>query len=354
MTGFETGRKIKCHLKTAHVPVLQVSSSSADSHDKAFSSDTEGDGYLVEPIQPQELLATIRTLLRLAAREGENSRLIEQMVEQGRLLNLSNDAIIVRALDNRIVYWNHGAEQMYGWKDDEAIGRNLYDLLGTQFVEPLEDILTQLHRDDRWMGECTQTRRDGVRITVSTRWALDRNAQGRIGSILQTDNDITHRRDAEERVRLSEKLIRRINDVMPAILYVTDLLDTRTVWDNLDIYHALGYSQEDSLRMAGQVLHTLLHPEDWVRYRNHAERLRKLADGAAAEFDYRMRHADGSWRWLHSRDMVFQRRRPSPSFCRRRAGDLRTQACRGGPAPFPRLHSPDHRYRSEFHLYQGS
>jgi PAS domain S-box-containing protein len=307
MTGFEVCRKIKAHPSTAHVLVLHVSTTHPDSENTGAYVDTVADGYLVEPIQPQELLASTRALLRLAEREGENRRLTEQMVEQARLLNLSNDAIIVRALDDRIVYWNHGAEEMYGWKGDEAIGRNLYDLLGTQFSEPLENIVTQLHRDNRWIGECTQTRRDGARITVATRWALDRDVQSKIGSILQTDNDITLWRDAEERVRLTEELVRRINDVTPAILYVTELLDTRTIWDNRDMYSALGYSPEDSQRMGEQALHTLLYPEDWVRYRDHAERLRKLADGEAAEFDYRMRHADGTWRWLHSRDMVLQR-----------------------------------------------
>jgi PAS domain S-box-containing protein len=305
-TALDVCREIKSHAATAHVLILQISDACTGS-DQRLCADTQADGYLVEPIQPQELLATTRTLLRLAEREAHLHHLIEPMVEQARLLDLSSDAIIVRALDDRIMYWNRGAEEVYGWKDDEAVGRNLYELLRTEFSEPLGDILAQLYRNNRWIGECSQIRCDGARITVATRWALDRDAQGQAGSILQSDNDITRWKDAEERVRRSEEFMRRVIEVTPAILYVNDLLDTHTVWDNRDMYSGLGYSPEAIQRMGGEVLRTLLHPEDWLRYQGHAEHLRKLADGETAEFDYRMRHADGSWRWMHSRDMVFQR-----------------------------------------------
>lgn len=72
----------------------------------------------------------------------------------------------------------------------------------------------------------------------------------------------------------------------------------------------LGYSRAclDALaRREGGLMHAVLHPDDIPPYRAHAARLRLLADDAVAEFAYRLRHADGTWRWLHSRDMVFRR-----------------------------------------------
>ena len=117
--------------------------------------------------------------------------------EQARLLDLSNDAIIVRDVDNRIIYWNHGATDLYGWTGDEAIGQDLHTLLRTEFEAPLEHLLTILQQQDRMEGEVVQATRDGRRRTLWCRWALDRDAQGRPGAILTTYNDITERKRAD-------------------------------------------------------------------------------------------------------------------------------------------------------------
>jgi len=223
-----------------------------------------------------------------------------ELVEQARLLDLSNDAIVVRDQDDRILYWNHGAEELYGWSEDEAVGRRIHELLQTEFPEPVEQVTAVLHRDHRWTGELIHRTRGGKRLAVLTRWVLDWNAQGRPASILETSNDITEQKEAE-------RFIRRITDVAPSLLYVYDVIEQRNVWGNREMYEGLGYRQDLLDEMAGDLLHRLIHPEDWPHYQGHAARLRNLADGEAAEFEYRMRHADGSWRWLHSRDMVFQR-----------------------------------------------
>jgi PAS domain S-box-containing protein len=125
--------------------------------------------------------------------------------EQARLLDLSNDAIIVRDVNNRIIYWNHGATEIYGWTRDEAIGQDLHHLLHTEFEIPLEQLIIRLHQHDRMEGEVVQVTRDGRRRTLWSRWALDRDADGRPGAILTTYNDITARKQLEaERERLYE------------------------------------------------------------------------------------------------------------------------------------------------------
>lgn len=146
------------------------------------------------------IVGGINMLLDITERKRHEQRL----TEQARLLDLSSDAIIVRDLNDRIIYSNHGAEETYGWRSDEAMGKNLYELLHVEFFEPVEQIIEKLRRDNRWEGEVTQQRRDGTRITVGTRWVLDRDAQGNPASILQTDNDITgHKRAEEAKARLA-------------------------------------------------------------------------------------------------------------------------------------------------------
>lgn len=121
------------------------------------------------------------------------------LTERARLLDLSNDAIIVRDVNDRITYWNKGATKIYGYTRQEALGTVIQHLLKSKFPEPLPKIHEKLLRDNRWDGEIVHTRRDGRRITVFSRWALDRDEQGKRAYILETNNDITRRKRAEDR-----------------------------------------------------------------------------------------------------------------------------------------------------------
>jgi len=128
-----------------------------------------------------------------------------RLAEQARLLGLSTDAIIVRKMSGHIVYWNRGAEEIYGWTRAEALGKVKSELLRTEFPEPVEHITAKLLRDGRWSGDLIQTCRDSKRIDVSTRWAVDRDTNGKPTAVLITDNEITVRKQAEELMKSEAK-----------------------------------------------------------------------------------------------------------------------------------------------------
>jgi PAS domain S-box-containing protein len=138
---------------------------------------------------------------------SERKRQEQQLAEQARMLDLSNDAIIVRDKNDRITYWNKGATKIYGYTRQEALGKVSYDLLKTEFPEPLPKICEQLLRDNCWENEIVHTRRDGSRLTIFSRWALDRDAQGNRAYILETNNDITRRKEAETALQKSKNLL---------------------------------------------------------------------------------------------------------------------------------------------------
>lgn len=146
----------------------------------------------------------------LPAETADSSVAAPAAIAHSRLLDLSNDAILVRDVSDRIIYWNKGAEQIFGYTQKEALGRVSYELLCTEFPEPLSSILERLHRDNRWEGELVALRRDGTRIITYSRWALDRDDRGRPASILATSNDITQRKRVEEGLRRSEQFNRMI------------------------------------------------------------------------------------------------------------------------------------------------
>ena len=129
--------------------------------------------------------------------------------EQTRLLDLSNDAIIVRDADDRVTYWNKGAEKVYGYAREEALGKVVYDLLKTEHPQARSKIYQELLRDNRWEGELVHTRRDGKRLTMFSRWSLDRDAQGNLAFVLETNNDITRRKEAEADLKKSKDLLEK-------------------------------------------------------------------------------------------------------------------------------------------------
>ncbi len=130
-----------------------------------------------------------------AARNVTERKQAEQdLSEKARLLDLSNDAIIVRDLDDKISSWNKGAEKLYGWTSEDVIGKHLDSLLQTEFPKPMEEILAQLQSEGEFSGEVVQIARDGRRVAALCRWVLDRGTE----SILTSYTDITERRMLED------------------------------------------------------------------------------------------------------------------------------------------------------------
>ncbi len=133
-----------------------------------------------------------------AARDVTDLKRAERVLRnQASLLNLTHDTIIVRDMENRIVFWNRGAEEQYGWRWNEVMGAHLHKLLHTEFPVGLGEIESRLIREGRWEGELVHTRRDGSTFVVASRWALLRGPDGRPETILETNNDITERKNAE-------------------------------------------------------------------------------------------------------------------------------------------------------------
>ncbi|WGD29800.1 PAS domain S-box protein [Ancylobacter sp. WKF20] len=137
----------------------------------------------------------VTTLLSL-----RNRRAGDALRDQAALLDLTHDAILVRDAGDTILYWNRGAEELYGWTAAEAIGHRAAELLRTGFPVSLEAAVAELERDGRWEGELRHARKDGSRVIVASRWALHRDPQGRAQAIMETNNDITARKAAQDRL----------------------------------------------------------------------------------------------------------------------------------------------------------
>jgi PAS domain S-box-containing protein len=113
-----------------------------------------------------------------------------------------------------ITYWNRGAQELYGWRAEEAIGKRAHELLQTIFPAPIDEIRAELLRAGRWEGELDKTKADGSQVAVASRWSLRRDDQERPVAILETNNDITERKRTEREIlKLNEDLAKRTTEL---------------------------------------------------------------------------------------------------------------------------------------------
>lgn len=156
--------------------------------------------------------STVRRRVETDLRRARDELQIEvaERTQQANLLNLTHDTIFVRDMSDVIRYWNRGAQELYGWTPQQAIGKRSYELLQTVFPTPVENIRSELLRTGRWEGELKQNKADGTGVVVSSRWSLQRDEKEQPVAILETNNDITERKHGEEQIeRLNEELARR-------------------------------------------------------------------------------------------------------------------------------------------------
>jgi PAS domain S-box-containing protein len=221
------------------------------------------------------------------------------------LLDLTQDAIMVRDAEDRITFWNRAAETMYGWTKEEALGRNLHDLLKTWFPEPLEKIAADLMRDGHWAGELWHTRRDGTTIVVTSRWALERAEPPRI---LETNTDVSERRRSEEELRES---LRELADLKFAldessIVAFTDQRG-RITYVNDKFCEISKYSREELIGQDHRIINSSYHPKEYIR-----NLWRTIARGRVWRGELRNRAKDGSIYWVDTTIVPFLDDRGKP------------------------------------------
>lgn len=178
-----------------------------DGEGKRFVGSTSFD--ITDRVMTEEELQRIHQELeeRVKGRTAELEREAIQVVEQARVLDLANDAIFALR-EGKIIYWNSGAERLYGWSRQEAIGQTPRNLLHTEYPKPLSQITDLLSCDGHWEGDLLQTKRDGTCIAVASRWSIWRGPEGTPQGWIEINTDISERKRAEQELReLSVRLL---------------------------------------------------------------------------------------------------------------------------------------------------
>lgn len=159
----------------------------------------------------------------------------QKIHEQAALLNVTTDAIMVRGLQNQILFWNQAAQRLYGFTPEEALERNANQLLyNDSFPLEWEEIQQMLLCEGKWQGELKQVTKAGNDIIVASRWSLMRDEQGNPKSILIVNTDITDKKKLEAQFLRAQRLesigtlsggiAHDLNNILTPILAISQLL----------------------------------------------------------------------------------------------------------------------------------
>ncbi len=231
--GLET--LIKIHRRVPAIPVVVLTG--LDDEVITLRAMQEGaQDYLVKGTVTGDLLARS---MRYAI---ERQRAEQKIREQAELLDITTDAILVRDSNNHILYWNKGAERLFGWSADDAIGKDANQLLYRKPSPQIKAALDAVANQGEWLGELQKITKSGRDITVESRWTLVRDEAGRPKSILTVDTDITEKKLLEAQFFRAQRLesigtlasgiAHDLNNILTPILAAAQLLPLKL--QNLD------------------------------------------------------------------------------------------------------------------------
>lgn len=231
------------------------------------------------------------------------------------VLDSSNIGTLILDAQLRVVWMNQAFEHYFGLNRATLIGQDMRPIMTRQisriFAEPEQfavriaatyaqntyvenfecHVQPDPQRDECWLEHWSHPIKTGLYA----------------GGRLEHYYDITARKRTEDALQENQRFIHRIADATPAILYLFDLVQQCNIYSNHELGTILGYTQQELQAMGMSFFAEKMHPADLARLPDHFQNLRALTDDGIVEHDYRIKHADGTWRWLFSREVLFSR-----------------------------------------------
>ena len=190
----------------------------------------------------------------------EGRRATERIQEQAALLDQAQDAILVRDLEGRVLFWNKGAERIYGWTREEAMSSHISGIIPKN-----EEAYATVLKDGEWSGELQKTTKDGRKLTMDTRWTLLHDKEGRPKSIFVIATDITDRKKIEAQFLRAQRMesigtlaggvAHDLNNILSPIMMSIEMLkDFSTDQRSSNILETLEVSAQRGADIVRQIL----------------------------------------------------------------------------------------------------
>lgn len=219
---------------------------------------SDGATFPIELAVSEMRLANQRLFIAICRHIGARKQAEKTLRKQAQMLDLANDTIAVLDLKGTISYWNLGAKRLYGWRKSQAMGKNIHALLQTEWTQPWQAIQEVLIEQGNWQGELIRTKQDGTKITIASRWTLQRDEEDQPQAILEISNDISGRKLSE--IAASESASRfRATFEQAAVGMAQASLESKLLLVNQKLCDFLGYCREE---LIGKNFQEITHPED--------------------------------------------------------------------------------------------
>lgn len=259
----------------------------------------------------EDQMVRFRWLLQdITERKQAEAALAEERILLRTLIDTVPDIIFVKDVQHRFILGNVGLARSLGvTTPDELLGKTDFDFHPS-------DLAAQYWADEEAIfqsGQPLTNREERVIYPGNEQhWHLTtkvplRNGHGRIIGLVGMARDVTARKQVEEQLRQSHQFIQKAADASPHLIYIYDLVEQRNVYLNDRVSTLLGYTPAEIQTMGSRLLAELIHPDDHAAAVEHFNQLTADTAGGIFENEYRMKHSNGKWRWLRSRDVVFSR-----------------------------------------------
>lgn len=245
----------------------------------------------------QELRSTAITLLQ----SEERFRLLLDEVE--------DYAIFAVAPNGTITSWNYAAEHIAGYSAQEIIGQPFSTLRTTHGTSASDAvrIFETARQEGRYQEEAWYSAKGGRKFLTSTAITPLLRHGNEFRGYCVVIGDITARKQAEHELMDSYRFIERITHTIPNIVFILNFSDLQKIYANEEISSNLGYSAQQLALMGAALFEKIVHPDDKESFLRLRQRCLAIPDGQIEELECRMKHANGTWRWLSCRMVVFAR-----------------------------------------------
>ncbi len=242
-----------------------------------------------------EIIAIVRDIT-------SRKRFESKLQRQAAAMEAASEGIGIVNASGEVIYANAAKLKIYGYNSvEEMLGKSWkMCYAGAELARFEGEIMPALARQGYCSTEAVGSRRDGSQFPqeISLTALPD-------GELICLVRDIAAKKKAEAELQDSKRFGARIAEASPNILYVCDLIEHKNLYANASIYHVLGYTVEEILAIGPWMLSSLIHPEDAIKMPDYLQQVETGMEGDIFEIEYRVRHKDGSWRWIVSRDTVF-------------------------------------------------
>ncbi|HML04496.1 MAG TPA: PAS domain S-box protein, partial [Methanobacterium sp.] len=172
----------------------------------------------------------------------------EELKQRSALLNISYEAFFSWEYDKGILSWNKGAERLYGFSENETIGKISHDLLKTEHPTEFNEFMEKLYKEKMWTGELIHTTKNGSKLIVESRQQLIQDSSGK-KIVIETNRDITKRKEAESALKESEERYYNLFKDNHAVMLLIEPETGKIVDSNSAADSFYGYTQEEMLKI---------------------------------------------------------------------------------------------------------